>query len=84
MLHQKTMLISKIDPLKYLLSKATLTGHKEKWVMILSEFDIEYVDRREIKGKVIIDQLVEENIEDDHPMLIDFPDKSIFNIDIDN
>lgn len=50
MLHQKTMLISKIDPLKYLLSKAALTGRLAKWVMVLSEFDIEYVDRKEIKG----------------------------------
>ena len=44
MLHQKTMLISKIDPLKYLISRVSLIGHIEKWVMILSEFDIEKVD----------------------------------------
>ena len=84
MLHQKTMLISKIDLLKYLLSRATLTGHIEKWVMILSEFDIEYVDKNAIKGQVIVDQLVEEPVEDDHPMLIDFLDEAIFNMDIAN
>ena len=53
MLHKKTMLVSKIDPLKYLLCRASLIGCIEKWVMILSEFDIEYVDQKEIKGKVI-------------------------------
>ena len=33
-------LVAKIDPLKYLLSKAALTGHLAKWMMILLEFDI--------------------------------------------
>jgi hypothetical protein len=46
----KVKLISKIDPLKYLLRKTTLTSRLAKWVMILSEFDIEYVDRKVIKG----------------------------------
>ena len=40
------MLVSKIDPLKYLLSRVALIGHISKWVMILSEFDIEYVDKK--------------------------------------
>ena len=40
MLHQKTMLVSKIDPLKYLLSRAALTGR---------------LDRKAIKGQVIVD-----------------------------
>lgn len=55
MLHQKTMLIPKIDPLKYLLNKASLTRHLSKWVMVLSKFDIEYMDIKEIKGQVMID-----------------------------
>ena len=50
MLAHTVKLITKIDPLKYLLSRATLTGRLAKWVMILSEFDIHYVDRRAIKG----------------------------------
>lgn len=84
MLRQKKMLISKIDPLKYLLSRAALTGCLAKWVMILSEFDIEYVDQKAIKGQVIADQSAEAPILDDHPMLIDFLDEAIFNIDIAN
>lgn len=46
MLTHKTKLVARIDPLKYLLNKATLTRRLAKWVMILSEFDIEYVDRK--------------------------------------
>lgn len=43
MLNHKTMLIAKIDSLKYLLNKVALTSRLAKWVMILSEYDIEYV-----------------------------------------
>eukprot|EP01018_Ginkgo_biloba_P024701 Gb_11641 [translate_table: standard] len=44
MLSNKIKLIAKIDPLKYLLSKSTLTGRMAKWVMMFSKFDIEYVN----------------------------------------
>ena len=33
-------LIAEIDPLKYLLSKFTLTSHLAKWMMIISKFEI--------------------------------------------
>ena len=59
MLNHTTYLIAKIDPLKYLLSKVSLIGRAAKWVLILSEFDIVYKDRKAIKGQVIADQLVE-------------------------
>jgi len=55
MLAHQIKLIAKIYPLKYLFSKAMLTGRMAKWVMILSEHDIEYVERKVIKGKVITD-----------------------------
>ena len=55
MLAHTTRLVAKIDPLKYLLSKAALIGRLAKWVMILSEFDIHYVEHKSIKGKVIAD-----------------------------
>lgn len=38
MLTHKIQLIIKIDPLNYLLSKVSLTGHLAKWIMLLSEF----------------------------------------------
>lgn len=53
MLTHTIKLIAKIDPLKYLLSKANLIGRIAKWVMILSEFDIQDVDIRAIKVQVV-------------------------------
>ena len=80
MLSHQTKLVAHIDPLKYLLSKAALTGRLEKWVMILSEFDIEYVDRKAIKGQVIADQLAEAPIQDHQPIISDFADESIMTL----
>ena len=44
MLTHTTQLVAKIDPLKYLLSNIALIGRLAKWVMILSDFDIQYVE----------------------------------------
>jgi len=55
MLAHPVKLIAKKDPLKYLISKVALTGRLAKWVMLLSEYDIEYVDKKAIKGQVIAD-----------------------------
>lgn len=70
-------LIAKMDPLNYLLSKVVLTGQLSKWMMILSKFDIQYVEHKAIKGKSIADQLVEFPSQDTTPMQIEFPDASI-------
>lgn len=70
MLNNKTKLIEKIDPLKYLLSKVALTRCITKWVMLLNEVYIEYVDRKEIKGKIIANQLVDAPLQGDHPLII--------------
>lgn len=77
MLSHTTHLISKIDPLKYFLSKATLIGRLAKWVMILRKLYIEYVERKYIKGHEITYQLVETPLMDHQLMHIEFLDESI-------
>lgn len=77
MLAHTTCLIEKVDPLKYLLSKASLIGRLAKWVMILNEFDIEYTKHKEIKGQVIANQLVEALLIDHQPLYIEFLDDSV-------
>lgn len=62
------------------MNRATLTRRLAKWVMILSEFDIKYVSRKAIKGQIIADQLAEAPLQDNHPMVIDFPDESILTL----
>eukprot|EP01018_Ginkgo_biloba_P004487 Gb_07880 [translate_table: standard] len=81
MLNNKTKLIAKIDPLKYLLSKSALTGRMEKWVMLLSEFDIEYVNQKAIKGQVLVDHLAEAPLSENHPLSIGFSYESILSLE---
>jgi hypothetical protein len=69
MLSHPIKLIAKIDPLKYLLAKATLTRCMAKWVMLLSKFYIEYVERKSIKGQVIADQLAEAPLYAENPLV---------------
>ena len=51
-------LISRLDPLRYLFDKPTLTGRLIRWLVLLSEFDIQYVSQKSIKGTIVVDHLV--------------------------
>ncbi|KAE8701687.1 RNA-directed DNA polymerase (Reverse transcriptase), Ribonuclease H [Hibiscus syriacus] len=57
MLYHTTWLISKLDPLKFLMESPAFTGRMARWQMLLSEFDIVYVNQKAIKGSVIADFL---------------------------
>lgn len=80
MLAHTVHLIAKIDPLKYLLSKAMLTSRLAKWMMIILEFDIQYIKCKAIKGHVIANQLADFPIKDTMPIQIEFPNASIMYI----
>ena len=47
------------DPLKYLANKPALLGRISKWQVLLSEFNISYVNQSSRKGRVLADQLAE-------------------------
>ena len=80
MLAHTVHLVAKIIPLKYLLRKAMLTGYLAKWMMILSEFDIQYVKHKAIKGQAIADQLANFSLEDTIAIQVEFSDASIMYI----
>ena len=42
MLTHTTLLISKVDPIKYIFENLTLSGRISRWKMILTEYDIQY------------------------------------------
>jgi hypothetical protein len=72
MLNRKIKLISKFDPLKYLLAKAALIGRIAKW------------DIKAIKGNIIKNKLVDAPVEDHHPLTTIFIDKSILATELSN
>lgn len=52
-----TLLISKIDHVKYIFEKPALTGRVSRWQMALTEYDIQHVTQKAIKGSVLSDYL---------------------------
>lgn len=77
MLTHTTLLISKMDPIKYIFEKPALTGRVARWQMILTEYDIQYTTQKAIKGSVIADYLAHQPVEDYMPMKFDFPDEDV-------
>ena len=81
MLTHSTLMISKIDPIKYIFEKLTLTGRLARWKMLLSEYDIQYVTQKAIKGSILVDHIAHQPLEEYEPMKFDFPDEDIMKLD---
>lgn len=77
MLTHTTLLISKMDPIKYIFEKPALTGRVARWQMILTEYDIQYTTQKAIKSSVIADYLAHQPVEDYTPMKFEFPDEDV-------
>ncbi|KAG9453450.1 hypothetical protein H6P81_006354 [Aristolochia fimbriata] len=82
LLTHSTKLISRADPLKYIMSRPILSGRLAKWALLLSEFEIDFVPQRAIKGQALANFLA------DHPILAEWeiseelPDEEIFLVEI--
>ena len=57
MLAYKVLLIARMDHLKYLMENPLQDRKTAKWVLLLSEFDIKYVNQKSVKGRAIDDHL---------------------------
>ena len=75
MLSYTTGLVSKIDPVKYIVEKPALTGRIAWWQVLLPEFDIAYVTQKAIKGSAFVDYLAQHPLNDYQPMHPEFPDE---------
>src|ERR1043165_6811720 len=64
MLTHTTLLISKMDPIKYIFEKPALSGRIARWQMILTEYDIQYTSQKAIKGSVVADHLAHQAVDD--------------------
>ena len=77
MLTHTTLLISKMDQIKYIFEKPALSGWIARWQMILSEYDIQYMTLKAIKGSILADHLAHQDVDDYQSMNFDFPDENI-------
>jgi hypothetical protein len=67
-------LVSREDPLHYILSTMSLLGRMAKWAMFLSQFGIMFIPQKTIKGQALANFLHAHPILDDFPIDDDLPD----------
>ncbi|XP_034695730.1 uncharacterized protein LOC117921893 [Vitis riparia] len=77
MTEYSVLLVSQLDPLRYLFDRPVLTGKLMRWLVLLTEFDIHYVTHKSVKGSIIADHLASLPISDDKSVDDDFPDEQI-------
>ena len=75
--------VSKADPIKYILSRPVLSGRLAKWAILLKQYDIVFVPQKAIKGQAIADFFA------DHPVPTEWdfsddqlPGEGVFYVDI--
>jgi hypothetical protein len=73
MLEHTIHLVSRSDPLHYILSKMTLSGRMAKWTMFLSQFNIVFVPQKAMKGQALANFLAGHPIPDYFPIDDDPP-----------
>ncbi|XP_050897374.1 uncharacterized protein LOC127104220 [Lathyrus oleraceus] len=66
-----------MDPVKYIFEKPALTGRVASWQIPLTEYDIQHVTQKAIKGSVMSDYLAHQPLEDYQSMHFEFPNEGI-------
>ena len=74
------LLVSRLDPLRYLFDRLVLTGRLMRWLVLLTEFDIRYVTQKSVKGSIVADHLASLPVFDDRPIDDDFPDEQFVSV----
>ena len=77
MLYHITWLIAKLDPIKFIFEKPSLSERIARWQVLLLEFDILYVSQKAITESAIADFLAERSNEEYKPMSFDFSDEDL-------
>ena len=77
MIEYSVQLVSRLDPLRYLFDRPVLTSRLLRWLVLLIEFDIQYVTQKSIKGSVLADHLASLSVTDSRVIDDDFPDEEI-------
>ena len=77
LLYHTTWLITKLDPIKYIFEKPSLLERIARWQVLLSEYDIQYISQKAIKGSSIIEFLADRTEEECEPMKFEFSDEDL-------
>lgn len=74
--------VSKHDPLRYLQQTPSLTGKLARWLVLLIEFNIDYVAKKVIKGRAVADFLAQNPVSDEQEWELEFLDEHLGVIEI--
>ena len=80
MTEYSVQLVSRLHPLRYLFDRLVLTSRLMRWLVLLIEFDIQYVSQKSIKWSVLADHLASFLITNNRVIVDDFPDEEIVGV----
>ena len=69
-----------LDPIKYIFEKPSLSGRIARWQVLLSEYDIQYVSQKVIKGSAIVEFFADRTKKEYEPMKFEFSDEDLLAI----
>ncbi|KAI3472363.1 hypothetical protein Pfo_031104 [Paulownia fortunei] len=75
-------LISKANPLKYVMTRPVLSDKLVRWYLQLQQFEIIYVPQKAVKEQVLADFLVDHPIPTEWELSDDLPDEDVLVIEI--
>lgn len=81
LLAHSVILVSRLDPIKYLFEKPALTGRLVHWLFLFSEFELKYVTRKLVKGRAVAEFLADHPVEGDETVEYLFHDKDILQVE---
>ena len=62
-----------MDPMKYLYEAPSLVGKLAKWLILLTQFDVQYLTKKTIKGRAVAEFLALNPIPNSKEIQLDFP-----------
>ena len=74
--------ISKYDPLRYLQQTTSITRKLARWLVLLTEFDIDYEMKKVVKRRAVADFLAQSPLEDEEEWELEFPDEYLREIEV--
>ncbi|KAL0340289.1 UNVERIFIED_CONTAM: hypothetical protein Sradi_4545700 [Sesamum radiatum] len=75
-------LVSKANPLKYVMAKPVLSDRLARWYLQLQQFEITYVPQKAVKGQVLKDFLADHPIPAEWELSDDLPDEDVLMIEV--
>ncbi|XP_074296967.1 uncharacterized protein LOC141627634 [Silene latifolia] len=74
--------VSKVDPIKYILSRPVLSGKLAKWALLLKQYDLVFVPQKVVKGQAIADFFADHPVPAEWEISDDLPGEEIFYVDV--